>query len=185
MNNYVTFEKILNASKSENPEPALFNCFDALGPVNLDSLHGFWRGELLSNHHKLAYWMKQVQWVGKHFTDIERVDPFLIQRGSARLSLAPTPTGLSLAVNLPPSVLPKLAGLIKLLTPLVATKESQARLRMIGYRGVVSSAMIYDNIPMLDYFRSVNADTLLGVMDARQFKPLFFLLHRGDEFQTN
>ncbi len=55
----------------------------------------------------------------------------------------------------------------------------QARLRAVEYRGVVSAAMIYDKHPTIDYFRAVDADTLMGVMDHKgDTASLYFFLRR-------
>lgn len=53
-----------------------------------------------------------------------------------------------------------------------------ARLRKLEYRGVVSTAMIYDILPVIDTFRYVDENTLAGVMDAKGQKPYYFFLER-------
>ncbi|KAI9743665.1 MAG: hypothetical protein M1818_002981 [Claussenomyces sp. TS43310] len=40
-----------------------------------------------------------------------------------------------------------------------------ARLREVKYKGVVSTAMIYDTYPIIDHFRRVNDTTIVGAMD--------------------
>ncbi|KAJ5151670.1 hypothetical protein N7492_009965 [Penicillium capsulatum] len=42
-----------------------------------------------------------------------------------------------------------------------------ARLRQIKWRGVLSTAMVYDDFPIIDYFRYVNDNLLAGAMDAK------------------
>ncbi|KAL4783298.1 hypothetical protein BJX76DRAFT_330253 [Aspergillus varians] len=42
----------------------------------------------------------------------------------------------------------------------------KARLREVKYHGVVSAAMIYNDKPIIDYFRRVDETTVMGVMDA-------------------
>jgi hypothetical protein len=50
---------------------------------------------------------------------------------------------------------------------------------MMEHRGMTSATMIYDHWPILDTFRRVNHDTLLGVMDLRGMaQPFFFVLRR-------
>ncbi|KAJ5110438.1 hypothetical protein N7532_000973 [Penicillium argentinense] len=54
-----------------------------------------------------------------------------------------------------------------------------ARLRPMEYRGVVTTAMIYDDQPIIDYFRYVRDDLLLGAMDAKKADgTFFFYLHK-------
>jgi hypothetical protein len=54
-----------------------------------------------------------------------------------------------------------------------------AQLRMVEYRGVVTATMIYDNHPVLDHFRQIDPDTVLGLMDRKgEDAPLAFVLRR-------
>ena len=53
-----------------------------------------------------------------------------------------------------------------------------ARIREIDYRGKVSSAMIYNHLPIIDHFRRVDDDTLMGVMDVKGKTVLYFYLYR-------
>ncbi|KAJ5116838.1 hypothetical protein N7456_001186 [Penicillium angulare] len=54
-----------------------------------------------------------------------------------------------------------------------------ARLRQIEWRGVLSTAMVYDDFPIIDYFRYVSEDVLAGAMDAKQVGgTYFFYLHK-------
>lgn len=41
------------------------------------------------------------------------------------------------------------------------------KLRQIEWRGVLSTAMVYDDFPIIDYFRYVNDNLLAGAMDAK------------------
>jgi hypothetical protein len=63
--------------------------------------------------------------------------------------------------------------------PLLYTDKPKARLRTIEHRGVATAAMVYDALPIIDVFRRVDADILLGLMDLRGLaRPFFFLLRR-------
>lgn len=54
-----------------------------------------------------------------------------------------------------------------------------ARLRAVEYRGVVTATMIYDRHPVIDHFRRVADDAVLGVMDSKgDDAPLVFVLRR-------
>ena len=67
----------------------------------------------------------------------------------------------------------------RLALPLWITHHPQARLRVVEHRGVSSAAMLYDHLPIVDVFRRLDAQTLLGVMDARGIShPFFFTLRR-------
>jgi hypothetical protein len=65
------------------------------------------------------------------------------------------------------------------LRPLLYTNEPKARLRTIEHRGVSTAAMVYDALPIIDVFRRIGPDVVLGAMDMRGLPaPFFFLLER-------
>jgi hypothetical protein len=62
---------------------------------------------------------------------------------------------------------------------LLATRRSRARLRMLQFRGRVTAAMVYDDVPIQDVFRRIDEDTVLGLMDCKGMeRPFFFVLRR-------
>ncbi|KAF7982192.1 hypothetical protein HWV62_29985 [Athelia sp. TMB] len=57
-----------------------------------------------------------------------------------------------------------------------------AQLREMVWNGKNTLAMIYDSFPVIDYFRSVNSDTVMGVMDNKTLRdagPYYFYLTRA------
>jgi hypothetical protein len=56
-----------------------------------------------------------------------------------------------------------------------------AVLRPIEFRGTLSTAMIYCWLPIIDHFRAVDADTLMGVMETRGRVRTHFVLRREAE----
>ena len=75
-----------------------------------------------------------------------------------------------------------LKALLMLTNSLLKTKASQARLRMMEYRGKVSATMIYDYLPINDSFRKVDENMVLGIMDYKNSpQPFFFVLKRCSE----
>jgi hypothetical protein len=73
--------------------------------------------------------------------------------------------------------------------PIVSVGEDGARvanpvlgsasLRRVEYRGVSTATMVYDSHPVLDHFRGIDADTVVGLMDAKgDPAPMAFLLRR-------
>lgn len=63
--------------------------------------------------------------------------------------------------------------------PLLWTTQPRARLRMVEHRGVLTAAMVYDSLPVIDFFRRVGPDALLGAMDMRGLpNPFLFVLRR-------
>ncbi|EFC83625.1 DUF4334 domain-containing protein [Parafrankia sp. EUN1f] len=51
-----------------------------------------------------------------------------------------------------------------------------ARLRELSFRGKVSAAMIYDDQPMIDVFRKISENVVLGVTDTKG-RPADFFFH--------
>jgi hypothetical protein len=66
--------------------------------------------------------------------------------------------------------------------PLLTTRHPAARLRTVQHRGVVTAALVYDRLPVVDVFRQVAPDSVLGLMDMRGVPgPFAFVLQReGD-----
>jgi hypothetical protein len=56
----------------------------------------------------------------------------------------------------------------------------KATLRMVEFRGQSTATMIYDKHPILDHFRKITDDLVMGVMDRKgEAAPLFFYLRRA------
>jgi hypothetical protein len=65
--------------------------------------------------------------------------------------------------------------------PLRTTRRPAARVRAVEFRGVLSAALVYDRLPIVDVLRRVEPGTLLGLMDLRGVaQPFFFVLRRDD-----
>ncbi|TDZ33239.1 hypothetical protein C8035_v011448 [Colletotrichum spinosum] len=61
------------------------------------------------------------------------------------------------------------------------SKYGHARLREVKFRGVVTAAMVYDNFPIIDAFRYVDENTVVGAMDNKELQDAgtyYFYLKR-------
>jgi Domain of unknown function (DUF4334)/GXWXG protein len=155
--------------------------FDSLPAVGLDAVIGRWRGTGLPAGSPLDGLLEAYGWYGKEFVDPEAAYPLLFRDRAGR----PTPVNPAVA---PTSLLrarPELARLpaaraaFTAIRPLLHTRRPTARLRMLEHRGRLSAAMIYDALPVIDVFRRVDDDTLLGLMDLRGLPdPFLFVLRR-------
>lgn len=156
--------------------------FDALPPVPPEALLGHWHGEGFATGHRLDGLLEACHWQGKRFDSLEEVHP-LVFRGPRDRLLCLDPAwmgaGMALLMRLP-GLNPRRSGrLFQWLSPLLATRRSRARLRATAYRGQVSATMLYDQLPINDVFRRVDADTLFGLMDCKGDPvPFFFILRR-------
>ena len=171
-------QTILEAGKTTTQKA--LQLFDSLPPINLDFMLGRWQGSGLHTAHPMDGLLEASNWYGKEFIDPETVHPllFLDTRGEI-IKVAPQPMAMKWALNMPGLKSDWMQPLLGLSTSLLKTEESQARLRMMDYRGKVSATMIYDYLPINDTFRKVDDDTVLGVMDYKESpQPLFFMLKR-------
>jgi len=101
------------------------------------------------------------------------------------VSVRPVAAALELLRQLDYPASDPIAALLRGSICLLASSKPAARLREISHRGVVSAAMISDNIPAIDLLRkevderSGRLLALMGLMDLRGLEePLFFSLYQ-------
>jgi hypothetical protein len=155
--------------------------FDSRPPVTVPEMTGRWRGSGLPTGSPLDGLLEAYGWYGKEFLEPETVHPLLFAGRSGR----PRPVNPAL---IPVAVLRNHAALARNplaraafggIRPLLMTRRPKARLRAVEHRGVVTAAMVYDALPIIDVFRRIAADTVLGLMDLRGLTaPPFFVLRR-------
>ncbi|MEM1253947.1 MAG: DUF4334 domain-containing protein [Cyanobacteria bacterium P01_H01_bin.21] len=169
---------ILNAGETTT-ETAL-QLFDSLEPVSLEFMIGRWRGSGLHTAHPMDGLLEMSNWYGKEFIDPETVHPLLFLDGQENIiKVAPNAIGMEWALKSPILKNDFMKPLLNVTSSLLKTDKSQARLRMMEYRGKMSATMIYDYLPINDAFRKVDNNTVLGVMDLKDLsQPFFFVLKR-------
>jgi hypothetical protein len=152
--------------------------FLSLGPVPVGRLTGFWRGRSVETGHPVDELLRESGWIGKEFLSPEAVHPLVHEGAFGRYRMNPglVPLGLIRALRM--ARWPGMAGAARVLGPLLATQVPRARLRMIEDRGIVTAAMVYDQRPIIDVFREVDGDTVMGRMDERGQAPAYFVLMR-------
>lgn len=156
--------------------------FDSLPAARVEEVTtGRWRGDELDTGHPWQGVLVESGWVGKQFNSADDVQPLLFAGpDGAVFAVDPRRVPLFLAGKVPLSTLRPVRKSLGLLRPALATRVPRARLRNLEFRGTSSAAMIYDHLPIIDNFRKVDADTLLGVMDMRGMRePYFFVLYRN------
>lgn len=154
--------------------------FDSLPAVRAESLTGRWHGHELATGHPLDGLLEPTGWYGKQFDDVDHVHPLLFRSANGEIYPAnPKRMPLALAGHVPTAWVERARPLAARMRPAVQTWRHTARLRNVEHRGIVTAAMVYDALPIIDVFRAVDADTLLGVMDYRVHPaPYFFVLER-------
>jgi hypothetical protein len=152
--------------------------FLTLGPVPLEMLTGFWRGRAVETGHATDGLLRASSWIGKDFLAADDVHPLVHDGAFGRYRLNPGLVPLGLARGLGLARLPGTRAAFRVVGLLLATRRPRARLRMIDDRGCLTAAMIYDQLPIIDVFRRVDGDTVMGRMDERGQPPAFFVLAR-------
>jgi Domain of unknown function (DUF4334)/GXWXG protein len=140
---------------------------------------GRWRGSGLPTGHPLDGLLERFGWYGKEVVDPETVHPLLFGRPDlAPLQPALAPLGL---LRRAPGLarVPGAPAVFAALRPLLRTGRPAARLRLVEHRGVLTAALVYDRLPVVDVFRQLPAGRLIGLMDLRGMpRPFFFVLER-------
>jgi GXWXG protein/Domain of unknown function (DUF4334) len=162
--------------------------FDDAPPVEPESMYGTWHGAELPTGHPLDGWLTASGWWGKQFVDAETVHPLLFPTADGRalwpLNPALAFAGLGVATRAPALRRLRFGATAARLRPVLRARGPKARLRTTRCRGVDTATMIYDQLPINDVFRRLDADTVLGAMDMRGFDRFYFFVLRRDHALT-
>lgn len=154
--------------------------YDDLPAVATTEVRGTWRGRELATGHPMDGLLEATGWYGKRFDDDDSVHPLLFStaRGDV-VSVDPRRIPMGLAGRVPPAAVARARLAVDVLRPALRTRKPRARLRPVQHRGVVTAAMVYDHLPIIDVFRRVDERTLLGLMDLRTHpQPYLFVLEK-------
>lgn len=168
-------QRLNQLTKKKSTQEEAFALFDSLESISIAEMLGQWRGSELSTGHPMEGLLSLSGWYGKRFESEEHVFPLLMKRSDgAFFNLKPS----TMNYHIPRSLIPLS---MKLFRPLLSMEKSAARLRVIEHRGTQTSAMIYDSLAIIDIFRKVDANTVLGIMDFKNADTpasYFFVLER-------
>ncbi|MCF8608796.1 DUF4334 domain-containing protein [Gordonia sp. HY285] len=124
----------------------------ALAPVAIDDVIGDWRGGELPSGHALDGQLKTVGWYGKWLRGRYDVAPMVCRAEDGELY-----SNLEIG-------------------------KGPASLWMVEFRGELTASMVYDGQPVIDHFKRVDDDTLMGVMNGStslvRDKHFYFFLTR-------
>ena len=133
-------------------EAELEALWTACAPVRSADILGEWRGSDFATEHPVHAMLATSRWHGKRFVSVQEAHP-LICRDATGALFSNEELGRGLA-----------------------------SLWDVEFRGEVTATMIYDGQPVLDHFKAVDADMLLGVMNGKgvrhQGRHYYFLLER-------
>lgn len=170
-----TIEELLDGMEVTTSQAA--ELFDTLPSANEALMIGRWRGYEVKTEHSMVGYLEHGGWYGKQFVDKDNVHPLLFWRRVNRSLYSVNPRLMPFTWKVPKV---KMLGVfIRIARPILRTKKSRARLRMVEYRDLLSAAMVYDQKPIMDSFRRVDDNCVMGAMDMKGLgDPYFFILKR-------
>ena len=141
------------AASQEISDPAdLDAIWAALPTVTIDEVKGDWKGGELPSGHVLDGRLNKVGWHGKWLRDRFDVAPMVCRNADGELYS-------DLEVG-----------------------KGAASLWNVEFRGEVTASMVYDGQAVIDHFKRVDDDTLMGIMNgamrAVRDKHFYFFLTR-------
>jgi hypothetical protein len=160
--------------------------YDHLEVVNFEFMWGRWKGSSLKTKATLDGLLEETGWYGKEFINAEKVHPLLYYLPDGQNLFALNPVWAYFGSKPLLIWAKKNVGFIKNIILgfrfILKTKNPKARLRMLEHRGKLSAAMVYDDKSIIDSFRKVDENTLLGYMDSKELpEPFFFVLRRDNK----
>lgn len=145
-----TFNELIS-QKEKIPEEELENFFSSLEPITIEEMIGEWKGGYFpTGKSKLEFFLKDFGVIKWHGKNFLSKDK--VQ--SLVFSL------LGIRFNIP------VAGV--------------AVLRKIEFRNKISASMIYSYLPIIDNFRKINNETVIGAMEVKGKVKIFFYLTREE-----
>ncbi|GAA1524182.1 DUF4334 domain-containing protein [Nocardioides humi] len=109
-----------------------------LATVAVDEMLGAWRGGDFATGHVAGTILQEVRWHGKRFDSPLEAVPLVCRDEDGQLY-----------------------------SNLAAGGGGEASLWPVGFRGEVTATMVYDRLPVLDHFKKVDADTVMGIMNGK------------------
>ncbi|OWV86377.1 DUF4334 domain-containing protein [Rhizobium sp. R693] len=158
--------------------------FRSLTPIMPREMIGLWRGRGIPADHPFDGVLENLGWFGKRFTPDMRADALLFQSDKGKLvAIDPRwiPIGMALRFH-------KL-GRASVARSLSSYLQFQFRARgpvaslvTMMFGGVESAAMVYDEQPIVDHFRRIDEERIMGAMTINGDERIYFFeLERVDE----
>ena len=109
-----------------------------LSPVSVEDVLGHWRGGDFATGHVVSTILTKVRWHGKWFDGPLDATPIVCRDDADDLYANERAAG-----------------------------GGAASLWPVEFRGEVTATMVYDRLPVVDHFKRVDKDTLMGVMNGK------------------
>jgi hypothetical protein len=160
-----TNSKILNPSHIDS-------VFCDLKPILPEQLIGKWDGFVLGTRHPFESELEKFNWFGHTFDATKDVAPLFVARNGKRVPYEDW--GRASVSLLSGPVYGN--GIYEALANLFP-----AQLHEIKYQDAVSAALIYDDHPVIVYYRAVRPNIVAGIMESKKFgrsRKFYFYLKR-------
>ncbi|MFW0786722.1 DUF4334 domain-containing protein [Gordonia sp. CPCC 206044] len=130
----------------------LDNVWAALETVRPEEMLGSWKGAQFVTGHPVNAMLEKARWFGKTFVSRTDVKPMICRDDEGNL-YSDTKLG-----------------------------KGEASLWSVDFRGEVTASMVYDGQPIIDHFKKVDENTVMGIMNGKgavvDGRYLYFLLDR-------
>ncbi len=145
----------LVSSGDSSTPEVLDEIWAGLRTVRIDEILGPWRGGELPSGHPMDGQLEKVRWHGKTFNSTYDVAPLVCRNDAGEL---------------------------------YSNKElghGEASLWHVEFRGEVTASMVYDGQAVIDHFKRVDENTLMGIMNGKSSlvrdKHFYFYLQRDED----
>jgi hypothetical protein len=150
--------------------------FGSLPPIARRELVGLWKGHGIPTGHPFDGVLENLGWFGKRFTPDMRADALLFRSGDQRLvAIDPKWIPLRLALRFHDVGRMRVASnLFSYLQRRLRARGPVASLKTMVFGGVESAAMVYDDQPIVDHFRQIDAERIMGAMTTKGDERIYF-----------
>ncbi|WOS66007.1 DUF4334 domain-containing protein [Sinorhizobium fredii] len=150
--------------------------FRSLLPVEPREIVGLWRGRGIPTGHPFDGVLENLGWFGKRFTPDMRADALLFRSGERRLiAIDPARIPLRLALRFYNVGRMRIArNLFSYLQRGLRANGPVASLKTMPFDGVAGAAMLYDDQPVVDYFRRIDEHRIMGAMTISGDNRIYF-----------
>jgi hypothetical protein len=150
--------------------------FQNLPPIAPREHVGLWKGRGIPSGHPFDSVLENLGWFGKRFTPDMRADALLFRSDGNRL-VAIDPSWISLGVALRFYHIGRTRvarNLFSYLQRRLRARGSVASVKTVVFGGVEIAAMVYDEQPIVDYFRRIDEERVMGAMTIRGDQRIYF-----------
>ncbi|WP_310220154.1 DUF4334 domain-containing protein [Neorhizobium sp. 2083] len=157
-------------------QQAILEQFRRLPPIEPREFVGLWKGHGIPAGHPFDGVLENLGWFGKRFTLNMRADALLFQSGGHRLvAIDPKWIPLGLALRFHHIGRTRVArNLFSYLQRRLRARGPVASLKTMAFGGAESAAMVYDDQPIVDYFRRIDAERIMGAMAIKGDERIYF-----------